>query len=97
MFKVLGDLFLKLLLSSVLKSDKQTTLRTIGVVVIILIAMGLLQYSDAMLNVHKAHSISEIEKPALMLEQKLDACNALLENTKGDLNFCRQTRGITIK
>lgn len=92
MFKILGDLILKVLLSNVLKSDKHTTLRTILVVVVILIAMGLLQYSDAMLNVHKAHSINEIEKPALILEQKLNACVALLENTKGDLEYCRVSK-----
>lgn len=89
MIKIFADLFMKLILSHFIKSNKSDTLRTIVVIVAILCALGLLQYSDAMLNIHKAKSINDIEKPTLILEQKLESCNMLLDKYKEDLEFCR--------
>ena len=88
MLKIMGDLFFKLILSHFVKSEKESALRTVILILVVAMAMGLLQYSDAMLNVHKATAINKIEKPVEILKARLESCQAEIEHYKRDLNYC---------
>ncbi|AFI55343.1 hypothetical protein TSMG0060 [Halocynthia phage JM-2012] len=69
--------------------EKNAFWRNIAVVLIVVAAFGLLQYSELMLNVRKIKTTHEINRPIEMMELKLESCKALLKNTEADLQYCR--------
>lgn len=90
MHKILGELILKLLMANGLENSNGNALwRNILVVFILVFALGLLQYSEVMLNVSQIRAQHEIERPVELLEYKLQSCKDLLENTEQDLHYCR--------
>ena len=89
MLKILVKVLMELLADQGAKADKKSFLKNLAVVIIIVVAITLLQYSEALLNVRKLKTQHSIERPVEILNYKLESCNALLENTKNDLKFCR--------
>lgn len=69
--------------------EKNAFWRNIAVILIVCLAFGILQYSEAMLNVRNIKTTHEINRPIELLELKLESCKALLANTENDLKFCR--------
>lgn len=89
MGKILGELLLKLLTANGLENNKSAFWRNIAVIVILVGALGLLQYSEVMLNVRKLKVAHEIERPIELLEFKLETCQSMLANRENDLRFYR--------
>lgn len=90
MYKLFGELLLKLLMANGLETGGGNAIwRNILVIFILVFALGLLQYSEVMLNVSQIRAQHEIERPVEMLEYKLQSCKDLLANTEEDLLFCR--------
>lgn len=89
MSKILIDLIIKLLTANGLENNKNAFWRNVAVIGIIVAALGLLQYSEVMLDVRKIRATSDIQRPVQLLEFKLEMCQAQLSSRENDLKFCR--------
>lgn len=92
MSKILIELITKLVTANGLENNKSAFWRNIAVIIIIVCAVGLLQYGEVMLNVRKIKTAHEIERPIELLEFKLESCKSLLTNTVDDLRYCRSNK-----